>query len=94
MQPVNQKTCYTYKLFRVKDRSGMSTTVSVDPVLVAAAVRALGDTVTVARLIREASLLYNKAVHDCSRSRFVQRQLLFQIQTAPGASSVFAAPPR
>jgi hypothetical protein len=88
MRQANQKTCYTYKLFRVKNRNGLSTTVSVDPVLVAVAVRTLGDTGTVARLIRQASVQYDKAVHDCSRSRFVQRQLLSHIHTFPSAPAV------
>jgi hypothetical protein len=80
MTQVKQKTEYTYKLFRVKDQDGRSTTVSVDPVLVVAASKALGDSSTVAGLIREASLRYNKADENCSRSRFVQRQLLLQLQ--------------
>jgi hypothetical protein len=77
-----QKTTYTYKLFRVKDQDGRSTTVSVDPVLVSAGIKALGDTSTVGRLIREASLRYDKAKENCSRSRYVQRQLMLSIQSA------------
>ena len=57
MKQVNQKTKYTHKLFRVKNQDGKSTTVSVDPVLVAVAIKALGDSSTVARLIREVSPL-------------------------------------
>jgi hypothetical protein len=83
MTQAKQKTEYTYKLFRVKNQDGWSTTVSVDPVLVAAAIKALGDNSAVARLIHEASLRYNKADANCSRSRFVQRQLLSHIQTTP-----------
>lgn len=81
MTQVKQKTEYTYKLFRVKNQDGRSTTVSVDPVLVSAAIKALGDSSTVAWLIREASLRYNKAEEGCNRSRFVQRQLLVHIET-------------
>lgn len=82
MTQVKQKTEYTYKLFRVKNQDGRNTTVSVDPVLVSAAIKALGDSSTVAWLIREASLRYNKAAEKCSRSRFVQRQLLAHIETS------------
>lgn len=67
-------TDYLYKLFRVKGSDGRSTTVSVDPVLVQAAMRVLGDK-EVARFIREASLRYSKT-EGCSRSRHVQRELL------------------
>lgn len=76
-----QKTEYTYKLFRVKNQDGRTTTVSVDPVLVSAAIETLGDSSTVRRLIREANLRYSKAEENCSRSRFVQRQLLMHMQT-------------
>lgn len=79
MNQLKQKTIYTYKLFRVKDQDGRSTTVSVAPVLVAAAAKALGDTSTVGRLVRESSLRYDKAKEGCSLSRFVQRQLLLRI---------------
>jgi hypothetical protein len=82
MTQVKKKTEYTYKLFRVKHQDGKSTTVSVDPVLVTAAIKAIGDQKAVAQLVREASLRYNKAEDNCSRSRFVQRQLMEHIQTA------------
>lgn len=85
MTQVKKKTEYTYKLFRVKHQDGKSTTVSVDPVLVTAAIKALGDQKEVARLVREASLRYNKAEDNCSRSRFVQRQLMSHIQTTARA---------
>lgn len=76
MTDKNRKTLYTYKLFRVKSQDGRSTTISIDPVLVTAATKTLGDTATVGQFIREASLRYNKAAQNCSRSRFVQRELL------------------
>ena len=83
MSQVKKKTEYTYKLFRVKKHpDGQSTTVSVDPVLVTAAIKALGDQKVVAQLVRDASLRYDKATDNCSRSRFVQRQLMTHIQTA------------
>lgn len=65
-----------YKLFRVSKQNGKSTTVSVDPVLVTAAIKTLGDTARVGQVIREASSRYDRAAQNCSRSRFVQRELL------------------
>lgn len=80
-----KKTVYTYKLFRVKHRDGKSTTVSVDPVLVTEAVKVLGDSKAVGKLVREASLRYIKEIDQCSRSRYVTRQLMDFIATAPRA---------
>jgi hypothetical protein len=71
MSQLKQKTIYTY---------GRSTPVSVDPVLVSVAIKALGDTSTVGQLIQEASSRYDKAKENCGRSRFVQRQLMLSIQ--------------
>lgn len=82
MTQPKRKTTYTYKLFRVKGRDGRSTTVSVDPILVIAAIKALGDSRTVGQRVREASLRYSRADESCSRSRFVGRQLLALIQAA------------
>lgn len=82
MARLERKTEYTYKLFRVKRRDGRSTTVSVDPVLVSVAIRAVGDARSVARLVRRASLRYDEAKEDCSRSRFVQRELVLMIRAA------------
>jgi hypothetical protein len=72
----NRRTLYTYKLFRVMKQDGRSTTVSVDPVLVTAAIKALGDTAKVGQVVREANSRYDRAAQNCSRSRFVQRELL------------------
>lgn len=82
MTQLKRKTTYTYKLFRVKNRDGKSTTVSVDPIVVAAAIKVLGDRKTVGQCIREASLHYSKGDDGCSRSRFVHRQLLAHIHAA------------
>lgn len=79
MTQAKKKTTYTYKLFRVKHKDGKSTTVSVDPVLVTAAIKVLGDTKEVGRLVREASLQYAKETDKCSRSRYVSRQLMERI---------------
>jgi len=70
------RTLYTYKLFRVKNQDGKSTTVSVDPALVTAAIKALGDAARVGQVVRDASRKYDTANAGCSRSRFVQRELL------------------
>lgn len=80
-QAKKNKTTYTYKLFRVKHSDGKSTTVSVDPVLVTAAIKVLGDSKEVGRVVREASLKYAKETAQCSRSRFVSRQLMERIST-------------
>ncbi|RQG99132.1 hypothetical protein [Paraburkholderia dinghuensis] len=71
MSQFKQKTTCTDKLFRVKEQDGRITTVSVDPVLVSAAINALGDAGVVARLVWDASLRLDKAKENCSRLRFV-----------------------
>jgi len=82
---MSNKTTYTYKLFRVKHQDGKSTTVSVDPVLVTAAVKALGDSKEVGKVVREASIRYAKDIELCSRSRYVSRQLMERISAAQKA---------
>jgi hypothetical protein len=74
-QAKGKSSDYTYKLFRVKHRDGKSTTVSVDPVLVTTAVTVFGDKKRVGEIVRESSLLYDKATDKCSRSRYVTRAL-------------------
>ena len=73
---------YTYKLFRVKNRDGMSTTVSVDPVLATTAAAVFGDTKRVGQIAREASLMYDREEAKCSRSRFVSRALTEAVTAA------------
>ena len=82
----DKKTNYTYKLFRVKHSDGKSTTVSVDPVLVTTAIKVLGDSKEVGKVVREASLKYTKDAAQCSRSRYVSRQLMETISSRQQAA--------
>ena len=73
---------YSFKLFRAKTQEGMSTTVSVDPRLLRTALWSLGGGRAVAQIVRESSLAFDKAKHNESRSRHVQRNLLEAIAAA------------
>lgn len=87
MSQEKKKTTYTYKLFRVKHSDGKSTTVSVDPVLVATAIKSLGNKEEIGRLVRAASLSYVKETHQCSRSRYVSRDLMERISASQRAAA-------
>jgi len=64
------KPIYIYKRFRVKRASdGGSTTVSVDPVLVVNAVKALGSLATVSRIVREAASTYDESAPGAAKNR-------------------------
>jgi hypothetical protein len=76
MSNKGEKTTYYYKLFRVKRSDGRVTTVSVDPVLVTQACRAMdGGLKAVAKCVREAAFEYAEGGEIKSCSGYVQNQL-------------------
>jgi hypothetical protein len=73
-QSSNPKTTYYYKLFRVRRSDGRVTTVSMNPVLVTQACRAMGGLRPVGQAVRTAALAYaDGQSKNCSH--FVSEQL-------------------
>lgn len=70
----NPKTTYYYKLFRVRRSDGRVTTVSMNPVLVTQACRAMGGLRPVGQAVREAALGYTDG-ESKNCSHYVAEQL-------------------
>lgn len=87
----NQKTTYYYKLFRVRRSDGRVTTVSMNPVLVTQACRAMGSLRSVGQAVRTAALEYSDGKSkNCSHyvSEVLRNQILriAAERKAPGAA--------
>jgi len=80
----NPKATYYYKLFRVRRQDGRVTTVSMNPVLVTQAVRAMGGLQPVGKAVRAAALKYEDG-QSKNCSHFVSEQLREYIAGASAA---------
>jgi hypothetical protein len=92
VQPPNPKTTYYYKLFRVRRSDGRITTVSMNPVLVTQACRAMGGLRPVGQAVRVAALAYTDG-QSKNCSHFVSEQLrsaLTQLSAERRAASTVA----
>ncbi|KWT98301.1 MULTISPECIES: hypothetical protein [unclassified Variovorax] len=76
------KTTYFYKLFRVKRSDGRVTTVSLNPLLVTQACRAVpGGLPSVNKLVREAAARFETGMYkNCSG--YVSKQLTAAVEVA------------